>query len=348
METGMSAKFDDTRRTFRLLRWYPAAWRDRYGEEFVDHMEQELAERPVHMSRTINIAYKGLVARIADVGLARTTTNAERQTRIAVGTGFVLVIPAAILMLNFWSRAMGLWNSFHRTTVPVSVATGVLTVAMGLLVVVLALMVLTIATCVVRQIVLGRARGLWGPSILAVGSGAFLLFATHHFPVMIMQYVHGAHGFKGIRLSHPGQVIKALAQVTWEVTQNWVAIWNQNLPGPGKVQVIVDDLLPLALVVFGVAIALLLRRVELPHVSERLTRSIVISLGALTGVFLITYIVWSVIGGLSGAETYWPESPWLGIAYLVYLAFVVVLIGRCSFLTAKPSRDVVIITQGNA
>jgi hypothetical protein len=348
METGMNARFDDTSRAFRLLRWYPASWRDRYGEEFVDHMEQELAERPVHAGRTMNIAYKGLVARIGDVGLAHTTTNAKSRTRVAVGTGFVLTVPAAILMLNFWSRAMGLWNSFHEATVPVSVATGILTVATGLLVVVLALMVLVVAVCVLRQIILGRARGLWGPSILAVGSGAFLLFATHHVPVMITQYVHGAHGFKGVRLSHPGQVIKALAQVTWEVTQNWVAIWNQNLPGPGKVQVIVDDLLPLALVAFGVAFALLVRRVELPHVSERLTRSIVISLGALTGVFLITYIVWSVIGGLSGAETYSPESPWLGIAYFVYLAFVVVLTGRCSLLAAKPRRDVVIITQGNA
>jgi hypothetical protein len=347
METGMNAKFDDTRRAFRLLRWYPAAWRDRYGEEFVDHMEQELAERPVHLRRTINIAYKGFVARIADVGLSNTTMSAEGRVRVAAGTGFVLAVPAAILMLNFWSRAMGLWNSFHRATVPDSVATGILTVVMGLLVLVLASMVLTVAICVVRQFFHGRARGLLGPSTLALSSGAFLYFAAHHFPALIMQYVHGTHGFKGVRLSHPGQVIKALAQVTWEVTQNWVSIWSQNIQGPGKVQVIVDDLLPLALLSFGVAFALLVRRVELPHISERLARSIVVLLGALTGTFLVTYVVWSVIGGLSGAETFFPESPWLGIAYLVYLALVVVLVARCRLLAVEHDRDVAIVSQGN-
>ena len=48
-----------TRHARRLLRWYPAAWRERYGDEFVDLMEQEVTDNPKSPGRTLNIAYKG-------------------------------------------------------------------------------------------------------------------------------------------------------------------------------------------------------------------------------------------------------------------------------------------------
>ena len=34
------------RRVCRLLRWYPACWRERYGEEFAELLLAELTEQP--------------------------------------------------------------------------------------------------------------------------------------------------------------------------------------------------------------------------------------------------------------------------------------------------------------
>jgi hypothetical protein len=112
-------------------------------------------------------------------------------------------------------------------------------------------------------------------------------------------------------------------------------------------QTVVNDLVPLAVLVFGVAIALLLRRVELPRNSERLGSATVALLGTLTGVFFITYLVWSAVGGPSGAEYFFPESPRLGIAYLVFLALAALLVARSGFLTRKCERTALMTLKAN-
>ena len=53
-----------------LLRWYPASWRERYGEEFAELLLAELAEQPRAWRRTANVARCGLVARLVSAGLA--------------------------------------------------------------------------------------------------------------------------------------------------------------------------------------------------------------------------------------------------------------------------------------
>src|SRR5262249_59736963 len=42
---------DATRRAERLVRWYPAAWRARYAEEFVELLASDIAERPLSRQR---------------------------------------------------------------------------------------------------------------------------------------------------------------------------------------------------------------------------------------------------------------------------------------------------------
>jgi len=51
------------RRALGYLRWYPARWRERYGEEFVAHLEDELEEQPVSYVRGLNIVLHGVTAR---------------------------------------------------------------------------------------------------------------------------------------------------------------------------------------------------------------------------------------------------------------------------------------------
>ncbi len=173
----MSSDRHDTRRAMRLLRWYPSAWRERYGEEFVDHLKQEFADRPVDLLRSVNVAYKGLVARVGDLGLSNSNANLGSQTRAALGTSLACIALVVVIMLDFWSRAMLAWSGRRYHPIPVSATTGMLTVAMGLLVVVLVAVVLAVVVLVARQMLRRRARRLVGPSMLAVASGGFLLYS---------------------------------------------------------------------------------------------------------------------------------------------------------------------------
>ncbi|MBW4078243.1 MAG: hypothetical protein HIU84_06990 [Acidobacteria bacterium] len=63
------------RRALGYLRWYPAKWRARYGEEFVAHLEDEIEEQPVSYVRGLNIALHGVTARFRLDRSLRWTTS---------------------------------------------------------------------------------------------------------------------------------------------------------------------------------------------------------------------------------------------------------------------------------
>jgi hypothetical protein len=328
----MSSDLANTRRATRLLRCYPRAWRERYGAEFADHLGQEFADRPVDLGRSVNVAYNGLIARVGDIGLSNTGVNLGGQTRAALGTSLAFIALMVVVMLDLWSRAMLAWSGRQYHPIPVSATTGILTAAMGLLVLVLAIVVLAVAILVARQILRGRARNLIGPSILAVASGGYLLYAGRIFPRLLSPYIHHTHGLHGMSLTQPGTVITNLAQVTWELTQRWVAPWGQGPNGQSTIQTTIDDFVPLAMLVFGIALALLIRRVEFPQVIDRFVFSTVALLGALTGAFFVAYIAWSAVGGPSHDEYFFPEARWLGVVYLILLAIIPLLVIRSGFL----------------
>lgn len=343
----MSHEPDDARRARRLLRWYPAAWRDRYGDEFVEHLQQEFADRSFDVKRTINTAYKGLVARVADVGLLNAEADVQSRFRAAAGTTFVLSAMVTFIALDFGSRAMLAWNQWSRASIANSVATGALTAATGLLMVVLLVIVLLVMYCAARQMIRGRARGLVGSSILALASGGFLLYVARSVPSQLARYVHGAAGFPGIRWSHPGQVVQALAQITWDNMERWIGPWHQGMPRVSVIQSVVNDGVPVAAVVFGVAIALLLRKVDLPRQVNRLVWYSVIVLGSLITVFFIAYIVWSFVGGSVGGEYFSPESAWLGVTYLVFMPLAGVLVARTGLLARGVERTTTVAANEN-
>ena len=66
---GPGAPDPAAQRAARLLRWYPKAWRSRYGEEFTELLISDIDERPRSQSRTADVIRGGIVARLADAGL---------------------------------------------------------------------------------------------------------------------------------------------------------------------------------------------------------------------------------------------------------------------------------------
>ena len=87
-----------SRRAQGYLRWYPRAWRERYGEEFVAHLEAELLERPVSLARTADIVAHGFLARL----------SFQRGLRIATWATTAVVLVAAvavgaIALTHYWA-----------------------------------------------------------------------------------------------------------------------------------------------------------------------------------------------------------------------------------------------------
>jgi hypothetical protein len=333
MELRMTDKLNDTRRATRLLRWYPPAWRERYGAEFADHLEQEFADRPADLKRSVNVALKGLAARASEVGLSNGAVGPAGQTRAALGTSFLLSALMAVIALNFWSWAMLQWSARHYHPIPVDATTGILTVATGLLLLLLVAMVLIVLVSAGRQIVRGRGRRIAGTLIFATGSLSFLCYALPPWlPSMFAGYSHMFQG--GFRWTHPGPAAYGLASIAHSVTQPWVSMWDPGISGEPTSQAVMNDLAPLAVLVFAVAMAFLVRRVELPRASTHLGSATVVLLGTLSGVLLITLVVWSTVGGPIYA-TFGETGDIAGVAYLVFLALVTVLVARSGLLARK-------------
>lgn len=330
----MKGSRDATERARRLLRWYPATWRERYGEEFVDHLEQEFDDRPRNLGRSINVVRKGLGARLGDVGLSNSVAIPGSQSRAALGTGVALAALTLVVMVDFWSRAMGAWSAREYHPIPVSASTGALTVAAGLMVVLLVVVVVTVAVYAVRQMFHGRARGLVTPAALAVISGGFLLYCAQDFPRYLLQYIRGANGISGMSLSRPGQLIANLAQVIRMTAERWIDPWNPGVAPLSSLQRVEDDCVLLAMFVFGLAIALLIRRVEFPPRVARLFTPAVALLGALSAVYFLAYVAWNLFGGRSNFN-FWFRDSWLGIVYLVLLGLVPLVVGRAVMLSKK-------------
>ena len=81
---------DPQRRARRLLRLYPRAWRNRYGEEFEQLLIADIDERPRSGSRTLDVFRSGSLARLAQAGLASDVLDPARQLRAGVvSIGFV-------------------------------------------------------------------------------------------------------------------------------------------------------------------------------------------------------------------------------------------------------------------
>lgn len=79
------------RRARGLLRWYPRAWRQRYGEEFVAHLEVELAERPHAPGRFLDIVAHGVLARL-------TYEPVRRRVSFVVATACAVVAMSVVVV----------------------------------------------------------------------------------------------------------------------------------------------------------------------------------------------------------------------------------------------------------
>jgi hypothetical protein len=98
------------RRAQLLVRCYPPGWRARYGEEFVQLLVDEISECPRSLSRTVDVLWSGLVARLASAGLAGDALEPQAQLRAglaALSLSFCAFLAAGVAI---WAQLTIGWQ----------------------------------------------------------------------------------------------------------------------------------------------------------------------------------------------------------------------------------------------
>jgi hypothetical protein len=255
-------------RAARLLRWYPAAWRARYGEEFTELLIADISERPRSAARTRDVVRGGIVARLAGAGLggvpirgaAATATPAapgagDRQIRASLSSlGCCLAVFLAF-GAALWSQLTIGWQWSSSASTPATVAT-VVTSAMMLALLALAVIAAVPVLCAVAVTAARRQRkSLAIPSVVLVAATTVLFAGGRHF----------GNGWPGTG-GHRGLVPAGLAAFEWATSLSVSAYWAH----PGALAAFPAAELawmavsPLALATAAIAAATLVRRTELP------------------------------------------------------------------------------------
>jgi hypothetical protein len=244
-------------RAGRLLLWYPPAWRARYGEEFAEVLAAEFAERPSDRRRTADVAFSGLRARLADVGLAShpldpTAAARARLATLACGGALFATFGAAM-----WSQlATGL-----QWAVPegrgVTQALDLMSVAMLTFCVIAAIGLAGLIRAAVVTVARHGGAALRRPAVLAVVSAAFLFFGGRHF-------ANAWPGTGGHLLAAQGIVPAGVVAFCWSTTMWITSYWVHPamLAAFPATQIAWMTLTPLAACGLMTGMAQLIRRLD--------------------------------------------------------------------------------------
>jgi hypothetical protein len=318
---------ESTRRARRLLRFYPPIWRERYGDEFVDFMEQSIAENPHDAKRTTNIVYKSAKVRLSDVGVVGTTLDQASAPKVALSTSTFLASIFAVFALFYWSCAMVSWNSNPTlaTTFAESIWMGAITVSTMLLTLTLLAIGLTLLVRATKKAVLGRERRLLWPLLIVLGSTAAIVNSVYQYNRWVI-----ARG--GIDWSRPGIALKQLAGSAQWITQS--TIWGPSWAGwhlfSGQGPLHWGT--PIAVFALVLGVAKLARRLDFSPSANRSARIATTLLSLAMTSFLLSFLGWTLAGGFDKSWmapfTQMETSLFLVIAFIAILTVVTTLKNR--------------------
>jgi hypothetical protein len=208
---------DPARRAERLVRWYPAAWRSRYGDEFVEVLLADIAERPRSWRRGLDVASNGLAARFGEGGLVH---GVEPLRRAHAGLASLAATSAAFSIVGaaIWSQLAIGWQ-WSRPAAP---GTAVAVVLMFCVLLVLAglaaLAALPCCWACARRLARGEFRGLLVPLAVFVATAAVMVVGARHF-------ASGWPGTGGHPWAHQHLVPGRLAALAWASTLSITSYW---------------------------------------------------------------------------------------------------------------------------
>lgn len=206
------------RRAGRLLRWYPKAWRSRYGEEFAELLIADISERPRSRTRTADVVRGGIVARFTAAGLCGCTLEASAQVRASLTSLGCCVAIFVGFGAAMWSQLTIGWQWSQPDTAATTVAMVMMSAAM------LAFTALALAATAPvlwsagSSIARGRRQGLLGPAALVVACAVIVFVGGRHFG-------NGWPGTGGHPWARQGLVPGGVAAFSWASTLSVSSYW---------------------------------------------------------------------------------------------------------------------------
>ena len=222
--SGPEGRGAEARRAARLLRWYPKAWRSRYGEEFTELLISDIGERPRSRSRTADVIRGGMPS----PGSRTPGCAAARQRRgPQVRASLASLACCAAVFLGFggamWSQLTIGWQWSAPDTASVAVATFVMS---GAMLVFAALALLAALPVAVDRGGPDRPRPSAGPApgparrrpVLFVAGLAIVVAGGRHFG-------NGWPGTGGHPWARQGLVPGGVAAFSWASTLSVSSFW---------------------------------------------------------------------------------------------------------------------------
>lgn len=316
----MKSIMTPTRRAERLSKLYPSIWRERYGAEFVDFMEQSIADTPHDSKRTVNILTKSARVRLGELGLVGPTLGAENASRTALGTSTVLATFFTVFALFYWSSAMVSWNSNPHvaTSISLSMWTGAVTVSTMILALTLFLVGFAAIVHALKRSLAKRDKSFAWPLVIVLVSTAVIVNAIHQFTRFTIQR-------GGIQWTQLGVGLKQVAGATQWVTQS--IIWGPSWTGGSSFSAgLLHISTTVAVFALAFGVAGLIRRSDFTMTASRVGRSAVKVLALGQVLFLVSFAGWELAGGFDGSWmspfTQMEKSLFIVVAFIALLSLV--------------------------
>jgi len=282
----------DRRRAGRLLRWYPRAWRVRYGDEFSELLASDIAERPRSWRRTGDVVQRAAAARLTGTGLTGHPLDPADQVRASLAT---LVCALAVFLafgLAMWSQLTIGWQWSDPDTAATRAAVVVLSGVVLCFAVLTLLAAGPVVWALVRRATGRRFSGLAVPSALFAGGLAVLAAGGRHF-------ANGWPGTGGHPWLHQGLVPGGVAAFTWAATLSVTSYWAHPgaLASFPAAEVVWMAVSPLAMGAMVIGAATTVRRLDLSPGALRYETRLAQAGALAMAVFVLAVCGWIADGG---------------------------------------------------
>ncbi len=206
------------RRAKRLLRVYPAAWRARYGDEFVELLVADIEERPASWRRIVDLATNAGLARLRWAGVVGGLPQPVDQVRISLGALWAATAIFFLFGAMMWSQVVIGWRWEPPNGSAVALAMVLMSAVAVLATVLAALAAGPFVWALMRSAKERRGRGVLGSFGLA-GVGVVILVAgSRHFE-------NSWPGTGGHAWAYQRLVPAGVSAFVWAATRGVTSYW---------------------------------------------------------------------------------------------------------------------------